>query len=174
MADLKTWVPEGFVDGKHPMLSESLMRRLERLGRRAGPQRLVVRLVPGANEADLEGFFVDRPAWGARERLPGLIEVDIMPHDIQLFTERPDLFAWIGVATRLTGKPLQEAGRTALIKISVVEGRAGEVAARVKKLGGTVAGSSNHELLARMPAERVAELLPFEDEVDAIDVAGAE
>jgi hypothetical protein len=171
MVDVSTWIPEGFVAGRHEMISEALARRLERAGRRGGPQRLILRLQTDASQADLEAFFIDRPAWGARERLPGLVELDIMPDDVSLLTARPDLFAWIDVAGKLSGEEILDESKHASIRVTATSGTK-EVQGKIAELGGSVAGRGDDGLLANLPSGKVGDLLELKC-VDAIDVLGA-
>ncbi len=171
MMDVSTWIPEGFTAGRHEMISEALARRLERAGRRGGPQRLILRLQPEASQSDLEAFFVDRPAWGARERLPGLVELDVMPDDVALLTARPDLFAWLDVAGKLSGRDVLDEKATASLRVAVASSGIGEVENRIVELGGSVVGRGEDGVLAHLGAERVGDLLALRA-IDAIEVLG--
>jgi hypothetical protein len=170
MADVKTWVPEGFTDGRHALITERLERRVALVGPRGGPERLVVRAKPGADIAALESLLLEHPAWRSRAVLPGLWEVNVMPEELPALTGRDDLIAWVDVSGRMTGAvPAMEG--TAAIQVTPAKGGGAAIEAKVKELGGSVAGSGASGLLVRLAVEALADLLRL-DEIEAIDVAG--
>lgn len=169
MVDLHAFIPQGFTEGTHPMIAPALARRLERAGRRSGPQRLIVRVKNTVSAKALDEFWLDRVAWGARMRLPGLYELDMLPDDIDLLTGRDDLFEWVDVATRLSGTEVTEPQTRVVLHIAV-SGERAPVEKAVGKAGGTLTASADHDVVASVPAAAVADLLRCAD-VDAIDVA---
>ena len=167
MPNTQTFVPRGFTAGRHPMISVALASRVDRIGRHAGPQRLVVLRAAGAKPEAVEEFFADKPLWGARVKAPGLWEIDAFVDHIPMLTERKDLFQWVDVATRFAGKVVSNPAATALVRV------AGEGAEKaVRSLGGTVTTKAPGTVDAKMPAAKMAEFLRTE-RVEAVEVLGA-
>ncbi len=170
MADVQTWVPKGFTEGRHPLISERLERRIAMIGTRGTPERVLVGARAEAPASALDTFFSEHASWRPYAVAPGAWELTLAPADIASLTARDDLFAWVDVAGRLTGPLPIPAAKTAAIRVTPAGEETSGIAAAIRELGGTVAGSGPDGLLARLPSERLGALLR-RDDVEAIDVA---
>ena len=171
MAEPETFVLKGYTAGRPSNLSDALVARLERLPRRAGPQRLLVVRAAAAKAEDAEAFLRQDALWHPRLKAPGVYEVDVPLDDVGRLAERKDLFAWIDVGTRLFGKLAAEGAASALLQIAVGEDAAPAERA-LKAVGGAVTRRGERTLSARVPAGRIAQLLQAQG-IEAIEVEGA-
>lgn len=171
MADITTWVPEGFVEGTHPMITEVLAAALERRGGpHGGPMRVTVRLKRGASAEDALAFLLERPERRARRLLPGLFSIETLPPDIDAVLARKDLFAWLDLGGRVTGAHPQSADAPVVVRIALAGENEAIVMATVLKLGGRILGRGAQEVLATMTAGAAPDLLRLAM-VEAIDVS---
>jgi hypothetical protein len=171
MADLSTYVPQGYTAGRHPSLSEALAARLERLPPRSPPQRLLAVKAAGASQADLDAFLSQDGLWAPRLKAPGVYELNVTPDDIARFADRRDLFAWIDAATRLFGAAAPAAAKTATVEVAASDLPAAEK--RLKAAGAAPVKRADGKLQAKVPAGKLGELLQAKG-IDAIEVLGAE
>ncbi|GIW70838.1 MAG: hypothetical protein KatS3mg102_0380 [Planctomycetota bacterium] len=170
MASVETFVPEGFVVGRHPRVSPALSRLLERTGPQGAPQRIVAVLAEGADEQALQALLDEQPQWAARTKAPGVIELMATAEDVAQLAARDDLFRWLDVATRLFGHKLTDPAATVAVEVASSDPEAVrlELAAR----GGTLLGMGADGLLrGRIPASQLGTLLEVEA-IEAIEVLG--
>ncbi len=167
----RTFVPQGFVAGRHPMVSEALARRLDMLGRRAPPQRVLALRAGGAKAGACEEFFAERPHWGARLKAPGAWEVEIAPDDIAQVTARRDLFRWVDVATRLFGAVAADPNATVAVRIAARGGDTKGAEAALREAGGTATGRGEGAVEGKLAAGKAADLLRAAA-VEAVEILG--
>lgn len=166
MATAQTFVPKGFTAGRHPLVSPQLAARVLRLPARVGPQRILAVAAQGAKPEAIETFFGEKPLWGARPKAPGVWELDSLVEDIALLTARKDLFQWVDIATRLSGKLPVAAGAAVTARLS---GEATACEKAAKAAGGTTSGKGEGWVETKIAAAKLGELLKAE-KVEAIEV----
>jgi hypothetical protein len=172
MVDSNTWVPEGFVDGRHPMITQALAQNLERRGGPGtGPQRVAVCVKAGKDE-DARACFAENPLWRAGQRLPNVYELHLLPSVVDELVRRDDLFHWLDAGGRLTGDRITEGSAPVTLRITLQGDNTKGIHAKVEELGGRNVGRGVHDMLALVAADKVAELLPLSDAA-AIDVASS-
>ncbi|MHC4392212.1 MAG: hypothetical protein ACYS22_12980 [Planctomycetota bacterium] len=163
MVDSNTWVPEGFVEGRHPMITEALGQNLERRGGPGtGPQRVTACVKEGKDD-EARAWFAENPIWRAAKRLPNLYELQIMPEAIDELIARSDLFHWLDAGGRLTGDRIAEGSAPVTVRVVLSGENTKAVHAKVEELGGRNVGRGVHDMLALVAADKVAELLPLPD-----------
>ncbi len=170
MASVDTFIPDGFVEGRHPVVSTVLGEKFERLGSRAGPQRVVALAADGADPAALEAFFAENVEWIARPKGVGLFEVMVRDADMDTLAQKTDLIQWLDDATRLHGQKIEDANATAVLAIHAHDAAAAR--AGIQEAGGRVAGqAADGSMLGSIPAARLGQLLKI-DAIEAIEVTG--
>jgi len=140
MVSVDTFIPEGFVEGVHPRVARPLTDRFNRLGPRSGPQRVVAVVADGADVGEVEELFRQRPGWIARRKAPGVFEVLVDVDAVEALVDRPALFRWLDVATRLHGEVVTDAEQTCAVQIHATDPEAAREA--MKRQGGRIAGQA--------------------------------
>jgi hypothetical protein len=170
MTSIQTFVPQGFTEGRHPMISARLAERIAAFGRQVPPQRVLIVLAAGAQAEDASSFFAKSPQWAAALRGPGVFEARLTPDDIGKVTAQKNLFRWVDASGPLTGETATDLSATLAVKVFARAGAS--IKDRVAGLGGRLTGQgSDGGYLGVVPAKALGEVLMCEG-LEAIEVTG--
>ncbi len=157
MLNTATFVPKGFTEGRHKMVSEALGQRIDRLGREVAPQRVLAVAAAAADSDDLERFFAQHMTWRAWRKAPGIYEITVLPDDLRELTSRPEMFRKLDLGGRLYGALVGDPNDTALVRLWVRDAEAA-----VREIGlarGQISGRGKGSLEATIRATALCGLL---------------
>ncbi len=151
-------IPAGFTEGGvSPIVSERVVRTLERIPPRGGPIRLLVVQAEKAKPEALEELLKKKMRWAMKKKAPGVFEVEALPADVDELALQTALIRRLDLATRFFGARVEGEEQKAVAAVTV-----DDAAAARKGLAGLGAEVKSEEagptLVVSIPGKALASL----------------